>query len=68
MQKDAMNSSNTARGLHSGTGGKSPAAAAAVIAVEHLTKRYADIIVPEGSENAVAIDLLRSAILYATGL
>lgn len=30
------------------------------------TKRYADIIVPEGGENQVAIDLLRSAILHAT--
>lgn len=27
------------------------------------TKRYADIIVPEGGENQVAIDLLRSALL-----
>ncbi len=42
MQKDTMNSSNTARGLQSGAGGKSPAAAAAVIAVEHLTKRYGE--------------------------
>jgi len=29
------------------------------------SKRYADIIVPEGGQNRVAIDLLRSAILYA---
>jgi uridine kinase len=28
------------------------------------TKRYADIIVPEGGENQVAIDLLRSALLH----
>lgn len=29
-------------------------------------KRYADVIVPEGGENHVAIDLLRSAIMHAT--
>lgn len=29
-------------------------------------KRYADVIVPEGGENYVAIELLRSAILHAT--
>lgn len=29
-------------------------------------KRYADVIVPEGGENHVAIELLRSAILHAT--
>lgn len=28
------------------------------------TKRYADLIVPEGGENQVAIDLLRSALLH----
>jgi hypothetical protein len=68
MRKDTMNSSIIARGLQSEAGGRSPAAAAGAIAVEHLTKRYADIILPEGGENAVAIDLLRSAILNATGL
>ncbi|HEX8032340.1 MAG TPA: uridine kinase [Ktedonobacterales bacterium] len=29
-------------------------------------KRYADVIVPEGGENYVAIELLRSAIMHAT--
>lgn len=29
------------------------------------TKRYADIIVPEGGQNQVAIELLRSALLHA---
>jgi uridine kinase len=37
------------------------------LAFVEQTKRYADIIVPEGGENTVAIDLLRSAILHATG-
>jgi len=37
------------------------------LAFVEATKRYADIIVPEGGENQVAIELLRSAILHATG-
>jgi uridine kinase len=36
------------------------------LAFVEATKRYADIIVPEGGENQVAIELLRSAILHAT--
>jgi uridine kinase len=37
------------------------------LAFVEATKRYADLIVPEGGENQVAIELLRSAILHATG-
>lgn len=36
------------------------------VAFVEPTKRYADIIVPEGGENHVAIELLRSAILHAS--
>jgi len=36
------------------------------LAFVEATKRYADLIVPEGGENQVAIELLRSAILHAT--
>jgi uridine kinase len=36
------------------------------IAFVEPTKRYADIIVPEGGENQVAIELLRSALLHHT--
>jgi uridine kinase len=35
------------------------------IAFVEPTKRYADIIVPEGGENQVAIELLRSALLHS---
>jgi uridine kinase len=35
------------------------------IAFVEPSKRYADIIVPEGGENLVAIDLIRSAILHS---
>jgi uridine kinase len=35
------------------------------IAFVEPSKRYADVIVPEGGENHVAIELLRSAILHA---
>jgi uridine kinase len=34
------------------------------IAFVEPTKRYADIIVPEGGENQVAIELLRGALLH----
>ena len=36
------------------------------VAFVEPTKRYADLIVPEGGENHVAIELLRSAILHAS--
>jgi len=36
------------------------------IAFVEQTKRYADIIVPEGGENQVAIELLRAAIAHTT--
>lgn len=36
------------------------------VAFVEPTKRYADIIVPEGGENHVAIELLRSAILHTS--
>ena len=35
------------------------------IAFVEPSKRFADVIVPEGGENHVAIELLRSAILHA---
>jgi uridine kinase len=35
------------------------------VAFVEPSKRYADVIVPEGGENHVAIELLRSAILHA---
>jgi uridine kinase len=34
------------------------------IAFVEPTKRFADIIVPEGGENQVAIELLRGALLH----
>lgn len=38
------------------------------VAFVEPAKRYADIIVPEGGENHVAIELLRSAILHSVSL
>lgn len=37
------------------------------LAFVEATKRYADIIVPEGGENQVAIELLRGALLHRMG-
>jgi len=37
------------------------------IAFVEPSKRYADVIVPEGGENVVAIDLLRAAIVQSVG-
>jgi uridine kinase len=37
------------------------------IAFVEPSKRYADIIVPEGGENQVAVELLRSALLHRLG-
>jgi uridine kinase len=37
------------------------------LAFVEATKRYADVIVPEGGENQVAIDLLRGALLHRMG-